>query len=261
VDYYRISQDQVGNIDYSAIATDLNAKGSGSVYAPGFVFADGTHLASSAANQVTSTNFGTITVTGTPAGDQWTDGMDFSVDYQFNTESLGRFNAGASANLLFNYKFRVTPDAPYYQYARNFTDTSNSAGGTNGLLPGWLVKPYLNNVYGSFSSSLYFTYIPAVTTTGGVGYTTGSVDGDRIDGKPYKIPSYFSADLAVTYTAPNNSPRWARGLAITIGANNLLNKKAPYVPVDGNPPGENNTVESQYDIIGRMLFVQVKKAF
>ena len=261
VDYYRISQDQVGNIDYTAIATDLNAKGSGSPYAAGFVFADGTHLTSTAPNQVTSTNFGTITVTGTPAGDQWTNGVDFSVDYQFTTETLGRFNAGASANLLFNYKFRVTPDAPYYQYARNFTDTSNSAGGTNGLLPGWILKPYLNNVYGSFSTSLYLTYIPPVTTTGGVGFTTGSVDPDRIDGKPYTIPSYFTADLAVTFTVPTHGPRWARGLAVTVGANNVLNKKAPYVPVDGNPPGENNTVESQYDIIGRLLFVQLKKSF
>jgi len=33
------------------------------------------------------------------------------------------------------------------------------------------------------------------------------------------------------------------------------------VPVDGNPPGENNTVESTYDIIGRFMFVELKKAF
>jgi iron complex outermembrane receptor protein len=261
VDYYRISQGGVGNLDYTAIAADLNAKGSGSFYAGGFVFADSSKLVSTAPNQVTSTNFGSITVVGTPAGDQWTNGLDVAVDYRFSTQNLGRFDVGASANVLFNYIFRATPDAPYYQYARNFTDQTNSAGGTNGLLPGYIIKPYFNHVYGSVATSLFLTYVPPVTTTGGVGFTTGSTDPDRIDGKPYSIPSYFTADLAVTYTMPSYGHNWARNLTLTVGANNLFNKQAPYVPVDGNPPGENNTVESQYDIIGRFLFVELKKSF
>ena len=261
LDYYRISQDGVGNLDYTAIAADLNAKGTGSVYAASFFFADGSKLTSTAANQVTSTNFGAVTVTGTPAGDQWTNGLDIAVDYKFSTENLGRFSVGASANVLFNYKFRAAPDSPYFQYARNFTDQTNSAGGTNGLLPGYIIKPYVNHNYGPFATSLFLTYIPAVTTTGGVGFTTGSTDTDRIDGKPYSIPSYFTADLAITYTVPSYGHIWARNTTVTFGANNLFNKQAPYVPVDGNPPGENNTVESQYDIIGRFLFVELKKAF
>ena len=60
---------------------------------------------------------------------------------------------------------------------------------------------------------------------------------------------------------PNFGRNWARNLTVTVGANNITNKQAPYVPVDGNPPGENNTVEGQYDIIGRFWFVEVKKAF
>ncbi len=261
IDYYRISQDQVGTIDYTAIMSDLNAKGSGSAFAPGFSFADGTRLTSTTPNQVTSTNFGAITVTGTPAGDQWTDGLDIAVDYKFNTASLGRFAVGATANVLFNYKFRASPDAPYYQYARNFTDGTNSAGGTNGLLPGYIIKPYISHVRGPFSTSLFLTYVPPTTTTGGVGFTTGSTDPDRIDGKPYTIPRYITADLAVTYTVPSYGHDWARNLTVTVGANNLFNKQAPYVPVDGNPPGENNTVESQFDIIGRFMFIELKKAF
>ncbi len=261
IDYYRISQDGVGNLDYTAIVADLNAKGSGSAYASGFSFADATRLTSTATNQVTSTNFGTITVVGTPAGDQWTNGLDLAVDYKFTTDTLGRFGVGASANVLFNYKFRATPDAPYYQYARNFTDGTNSAGGTNGLLPGYIIKPYINHSYGPLATSLFFTYVAPTPTTGGVGFTTGSVDPDRIDGKPYVIPGYFTTDLAFSYTVPSRGHAWARNVTVTVGANNLFNKQAPYVPVDGNPPGENNTVEAQYDIIGRFVFMELKKAF
>ncbi len=267
-DYYRISQDKVGGLDYTAIATDLNAKGSASIYAQdllhlgtGFFFADGSKLTSTAPNQVTSTNFGTISVANNPSGDQWTNGVDLAVDYKFTTASSGRFDVGAQANVLFNYKFRANPNSPYFQYARNFTDGTNGGSGVNGLLPSYIIKPYVSNTYGPLATSLFLSYIAPTPTTGGLGFTTGSTDPDRIDGKPYTIPGYFTADIAFTYTVPSMGHDWARNLTITAGINNLFNKQAPYVPVDGNPPGENNTVESLYDIIGRVWFVELKKAF
>jgi iron complex outermembrane receptor protein len=261
LDYYHIAQDKVGTLDYTAIATDLNAKGSGSAFAKGFLFADGGSLTSAAANQVTSTNFGSITVTNDPAGDQWTDGLDIGIDYRFTTESFGRFDVGANANVLFNFKFRAAPTSPYLQYARNFTDDTNGAGSSNGLLPSYIVKPYISNVYGPVATSVFFSYVPKVTTTGSLFSDPTKPNSDRVDGKPYKIPSYFTVDLAISYTLPNFGKQWARNATLTVGANNLFGKKPPYVPVDGNPPGENNTVESQYDIIGRFLFVELKKQF
>ncbi len=281
VNYYKIKQDKVGSLDYTSIVSDLNAKGSGSIYAPGYIFADGSTLTSTAPNQVTSTNFGFINVANNPAGDQWTNGLDIAVDYRFQTAGFGRFDVGAQANVLFNYYFRPTPESPYYQYARNYTDGTNGLGGTNGLLPGYMIKPYINHVYGSFTTSLYLTFVPATHASGSMFGGANKINTDLIgpydldaNGNvinvgagngyavtPYKIPSYITADLAITYTLPNLGKSWMRNATITLGANNVLNKKPPYVPVDGNPPGENNTVESTYDIIGRFIFVEVKKAF
>ena len=268
VDYYHIKQDKVGGLDYTAIAADLNAKGSGSIFAQdlkhlgtGFVFADGSKLTTTAPNQVTSTNFGTVTVANDPAGDPWTDGMDFAVDYKFNTAELGRFSVGAQANVLFNYKARANPSDTFHQYARNYTDGTNGGAFANGLLPGYAIKPYISNSYGPLSSSLFLNYVPSTMTTGGLDFTTGSVDPDTKNGKPYAIPSYFTADIAFSYTLPNFDRSWARNMTLTVGANNLFNKAPPYVPIDGNPPGENNTVESQYDIIGRFMFIEFKKSF
>jgi iron complex outermembrane receptor protein len=261
VDYYKITQDKVGSLDYTSIATDLNAKGSGSAFASGFVFADGSKLTSTTPNQVNSTNFGYITVANNPSGDQWTNGLDIDVDYRFSTASFGHFDVGAAANVLFNYEFRPTPGSPYYQYARNYTDGTNGLGSANGLLPSYIIKPHIGHVYGSFATSLFISYIPPSTASGSMFGDQSTTNSDRIDGKPYTIPSYLTADLAITYTLPNFGKPWARNATVTLGANNLFNKAPPYVPVDGNPPGENNTVESSYDIIGRFIFVELKKAF
>ncbi|HEY4988306.1 MAG TPA: TonB-dependent receptor, partial [Opitutaceae bacterium] len=263
VDYYKITQTKVGVLDYTSIVGDLNAKGSGSAFASGFTFADNSRLTTTAPNQVTSTNFGLLTVENNPSGDQWTNGLDINIDYRFSPSGLGRFDIGASANVLFNYKFRATPDAPYLQYARNWTDDTNGLGGTNGLLPGYLIKPYITHVYGPLTTSIYLNYIPATTASGSLfgDSTPGDTNSDRIDGKPYTIPSYFTADLAFNYELPSFGMTWARNATITVGANNVFDKKPPYVPVDGNPPGENNTVESMYDIIGRFYFVELSKKF
>jgi iron complex outermembrane receptor protein len=263
VDYYKISEDKIGTLDYTAIATDLNARGSASKYAPGFLFADSSSLASTAPNQVNALNFGSIAVQKNPSGNQYTNGVDIAVDYVMTSDYAGRWGAGASTNILFNYVARATGSAPYYQYARNFTDQTTSIGNTNGLLPGYILKAYLSNVYGPLTTSAFFSFVPRTTVSGSLfgDFTPGDINDETVSGKAYTIPSYFTADFSVSYAIPSFGHQWMRNAVLTVGANNVFNKHPPYVPVDGNPPGENNTVESTYDIIGRFYFVELKKSF
>ena len=268
VDYYHIAQDKVGGLDYTSIIADLNAKGSGSIYAQdgrglgtGFTFANNTKLTTTAPNQVTSTNFGLINVANNPTGDQWTSGVDLAVSYNFTTSAYGRFDVGAQANFLQNYQFRATPHDQYLQYKGVFTDGVNGLGGANGLLPKYLVKPYINHVFGSVATSLFFNYVPSVTAPGSLFGGANTVNTDTLNGKAYQIPSYFTTDLAVSYTLPHFNNDWLRNLTLTVGANNLFDKAAPYVPAGGNGEGENNTVKNTYDIIGRFVWVELKKSF
>ncbi len=261
LDYYHIKQDKVGGIDYTSVYTDLNAKGAASKFASGFVFADNTKLTSNAANQVTSTNVGNMTIFADPSGDQKTDGLDIAADYTFNTASLGRFKAGVSANVLFNYKFRGTPTGVYNQYARNFTDGTNGLGGANGLLPSYIIKPSISHTYGPLATSLFLNYVPKVNAPGLLFGGASPTNTQRLDGKAYTVPSYFTADLAVSYTLPSFGKSWLRNMTLTAGANNLFDKDAPYVPGGGNGSSENNTAKSAYDIVGRFMFVEFKKAF
>jgi iron complex outermembrane receptor protein len=269
VDYYEITQDKVGALDYNAIAADLNAKGAASIYAQdplhlgaGFVFADGTKLTSNAANQVNSTNFGTVTVPYNPSGDQKTNGLDIAVDYKITTDKFGYFDVGASANILFNYKFRATPSDTYLQYARVFTDSTDGGAGANGLLPSYIIKPYINYVYGAISGSLFMSYYPSVTVPGSL-FGTGATKGNTytLNGLASHTPTYFTADVTLAYTLPNFGHNWLRNTTVTVGANNVFNKAAPYVPGDGSLWAENNTIKGAYDIIGRFMFIELKKRF
>lgn len=273
VDYYRITQDKVGEIDYTAIVADLNAKGSASAYnqdplhlGAGFVFADGTRLTTTTTNQVNHTNFGTVSVVQNPAGDQKTDGLDLTVDYRTRTDSMGTFDVGVSANVLFNYKFRATTNDPYYQYARVMTDSTIGGAGYEGLLPGYTIKPYINYSYKDISASMFMTYLPSVTVPGTlfpayIAANGGNSNDYTIDGKASHTPSYFTSDISVSYKVPSGGRNWLRNVALTVGANNAFNHGAPYVAGDGSLVAENNTVKSAYDIIGRFWFAELKKSF
>ncbi len=264
VDYYDISQDKIGGFDFNAIIADINAKGVNSKFAPGFTFVDGGGLTTATTNQATSTNIGGLTVATDPSGDQYTRGLDLMLDYKTTTDAYGFFNIGARANVLFDYVARVNSGAPYVQYARNFTDSLNGLGNSNGLLPSYILKPYLNWAYKDLKVSLSATYYPSVLAAGSLFGTTNSpldLNSQRADGKAFTIPSYHTEDISFTYTVPNFGHNWMKDINVTAGVINLLNHQAFYIPGGGSDQSESNTNKSSYDIIGRQYFLEIKKAF
>ncbi|MBI2784763.1 MAG: TonB-dependent receptor plug domain-containing protein [Gammaproteobacteria bacterium] len=261
MDYYHIKQDGIGGFDYTGIAADLNAKGVNSIYAAGLIFVDGSRMTTAATNQVTSTNVASLTLATNPQGDQWTDGLDLDVDYKMNTADMGYFNYGAKANVLFNYKGRANPSKPYVQYARNFTDSGNGLGNSQGNLPSFVLKPYLNWSYKDVRASLSATYLPEVWAQGSLFGGAQALNNQRADGKAYKLKSYTTVDLSATYVVPHFGRDWAKGFAITAGVLNLADNRAFYVPGAGSDQSEANTNKSTYDIIGRRFFLELKKEF
>ena len=262
-DYYHVRQGKVGGFDYTFIAADLNAKGSASQYASGFRFVDGSRLTTTAANQVTSTNFGFLNVMYNPVGDQWTDGVDLASSYQFRTPSIGFFELGADANVPFNFKARTSPTGEYYQYARNFTDSANGKANQQGVIPNYALKAHLNYAYKDLRASLLVSHLPELNAPGtAFGEAPGTVNTQRADGKAYTIPAYTTVNLSATYVLPHFGRDWAKGIALTVGANNVFDKAAPFVPGGGSGGGtEANTAKYAYDIIGRFMFVELKKEF
>lgn len=262
-DYYHIRQGKVGGFDYTFIAADLNAKGAASPYAANFRFTDGSRLTTNAANQVTSTNFGQLNVVYNPVGDQWTDGLDLGTNYQFRTDRLGFFDVGADVNVPFNFKARTSPTSQYYQYARNFTDSGNGKANQQGVIPNYALKARINYAYRDLRASLLISHLPKLNAPGtAFGEPPGTPNAQRADGKAYTIPSYTTANLSVSYTLPSFGREWLKGISATAGANNVFDKNAPFVPGAGGGGGtEGNTAKYAYDIIGRFLFIELKKEF
>jgi iron complex outermembrane receptor protein len=263
VDYYHIKQDKVGGFDYTYIAADLNARGAGSPYAANFRFTDGTRLTANTPNQVTSTNFGILSVVYNPVGDQWTDGLDLATSYQFRTERYGFFELGADATVIFNFKARTSPTGQYYQYARNFTDSANGKANQQGVLPKYAVKAHLNYAFRDLRASLQLSHLPELNAPGtAFGEPAGTVNAQRADGKAYTIPDYTTANLTLTYLLPSFGRAWAKGFSVTAGVNNVFDRAAPFVPGGGSGGGtEANTAKYAYDIIGRFGFLELKKEF
>ena len=261
VDYYKVKQNQVGGFDYAGIVQDLNAKGSGSKYAAGLTFNDGTKLISSAPNQVTSTNVSQLVLATNPSGDQATSGFDIDVEYKHNTDAYGYFDFGVRMNYLTDYKFRPTPSDPYNQYAGQFTDGTNGLGGANGILARYTVKPYIHWAIKDIKVTLSGTYFPTVQAQGSLFGGADTTNNQRADGKAFTVQSYHTEDLAVTYTIPSMGSKWLRGTSVTAGVINMFDKQAFYIPGGGNGSSESNTNKSTYDIIGRQYFLELKKSF
>jgi iron complex outermembrane receptor protein len=257
-DYYFIKQNHVGGIDYTALVADLNRNGSASMFAPSFLFADGSKLTSNAANQLTASNIGGIAVQTNPAGEQYTDGLDLGVDYKVPAsmmQAYGSLEVGANANVLFNYKFRATPGAGNQQYARQQTSGTYGLGGANGVLPGYKIVYFGVWQFKGFTTTLVANYTPKVTDAGSLFGGQSTTNAQRADGKAYIIPAITTLDLSVGYEFKGRG--WSNGIALLAGVNNLTNKTAPYIP-DGN---EDNTDKRSYDIVGRFYYFEVSKKF
>ena len=216
-------------------------------------------MTTTAPNQITLANFGTLVVPTLPGGGQKTDGFDFTVSYRKPTETAGTFTVWGNANLLNSYQFRAGPGAPWWRYDGYYTDTQLVTG-ANGNLPDFQVNTGLSWEYQNFTFTTAARYIPSVTDLGdshpGAG---GYIPNDyTLNGNPWKIDSWYSVDLQVAYAFKSDAGnKWYDGTRVAFGVNNVTDNLAPLIPSSS----EDNTDKATYDIIGRFIYFQVSKKF
>jgi iron complex outermembrane receptor protein len=268
LDYYHIRETGIGGTDWTALFNSLNALGSASPYASGFTFQDGSVLKSTTPNQLTSTNVGNLIVPLTETGWQYTDGLDFDVDYTLPLPAnVGVTKVGLNGSTLFNYFVANNSSSPAFQYARQYTGGS-MAPLPQGNLPGYILKPYAQWSLHGLSASLDVEYLPKVTDSGTLFGGPMSPDysapnAETLNGKLYTIPSYITVDLAVNYDLSHafadvpTVHKALKGTSVTIGVNDMFDKLPPFVPSSL----EDNTDEINYSILGRYVFMQISKKF
>src|SRR5262249_31429810 len=146
--------------DAQGASRSLNTLGSGSPFASGFTFADGTRLTSTAPNQVTPDNWGNLIIPWSGAGGQRVQGLDFSGNYVLPLdESIGRISLDAVANLTLKHELSTASGRPFFDYVNTFT-------AIQGLIPDYTLTASLTYQYQGFTFNVSGHYIPQVQDPG-----------------------------------------------------------------------------------------------
>ncbi|MBI2518745.1 MAG: TonB-dependent receptor [Opitutae bacterium] len=243
VDYFDIKQtDLISSIGSETILQDVETLGAASPYA-GFVkLGSFNGTAISAPGQIGNNAIDSIYVTDTLVNiaNQKLKGVDVKVEYTYNHDSFGRFDAVASVGYYKSYTFQALPTS-------DSLETVGLATNTNGTIPRWLSYTSVNWSRGHWRANLGWQHIPGVTDLNG--------DGSEI--APFEIGAYDAIDISASY-AFGSDWKWLNGLSVRVGANNVLNKMPPR---GGGTFSEANADIATYSPIGRMVFVEGKYKF
>ena len=251
-DYYHIkTKNEIFRLGVQTIVDDINAQGSGSIYAPLFFRADGTQITTPAVNQANDADWGNLYVPLANGATVETDGIDLAANYQLDAKAAGIFNFYAHANLLFSYRYSDPVAGGPFQYAGLYSDINNvGIGGEQGTLPDFQINTGVSWDIFDLTLNVNARYIPEVDVWFGSDFT--------VDGSPWTVESWYAIDLQLAYQFRDDRyPTWLKGLRLAVGVNNVTDNEPPLIASSF----EDNTDKSTYDIIGRFVYFEVSKKF
>lgn len=254
IDYFSVEQsDLISTIGSSTILQDVELNGAASPYAS-FVrrgaapslglagFTGGAPI--TAPGQIGAQAIDTIYVTDTLvniAGQELT-GFDVKVDYTWNSDSWGRFDASLAGILWNKYDIAFLPNTPIFE-------TVGFATSANGTLPQYQTYTNVRWNRGNWGASLGWQFIPSVSDVNWYDDTDSTAD--------EHVEAFHSIDLWVGYTFGSEYPM-LNGLSLRVGANNAFNEKPPMA---AGTFTEANADTATYGAIGRLFFVEAKYKF
>jgi iron complex outermembrane receptor protein len=256
-DYYHVVLNHIPVADAQSVANSLNTLGSGSPFAPGFSFSDGTRLTTTAPNQVTIDNWGNAIFPWQPAGSLKTEGIDLQANYVLPeawTEGFGRISFDGKANVILSHQLQQSPERPFFEYKGTFT-------AFQGLIPDWTMNLGVTWQILDFTFVANANYIPPTQDPGLLfGEYGGTEQGFTVNGKPWTISDYFTVDLQLSYELGKRKlegRHWYDGTKLTVGCLNVSNEQPPLIP----DAIEDNTDKNNYDILGRFVYFEITKRF
>lgn len=245
-------RDLVATIPISLIVSDVEQRGTASPYASlvrvARSVAGETHFDTGAAitgpGQMTNRPSDEVWIknANVNVAGAWQDGMDFTLEYKYATGDLGRFTLASTGTYLRRYVFQALPSQAPIEYQDGFF-VRGSGLGREGVFPRYRVNNRLDWSFRNFSASLAHTYIPSLD--------------DKTNPTPYRVGNYNAFDVQVGTTFSNYRNRYLKGLQVSVGVNNLMNRFPPRIPSEGNQSHDINT----YDPIGRVVYVQARYKF
>ena len=251
LDWFNIDErDLIASIPTITIVTSVEQLGAASPYA-GLV-----RQAVSVAGETHFTDGAPITapgqVTGRPSDEiwinnsivnvagYWQSGLDFNLNYKWDMQQFGKFNATVGGTYLHEYVVQVLPGQAAVGYQDGYFPR-----GTNsyGVFPRYRTQSRLDWTKRNWLASVSHTFIPELDDLGSP--------------TPYRVSSYSTFDFQVGHTFAGQRQGWLKGLQVAVGVNNAFNKFPPRIPSEGNQSHDINS----YDPIGRFLYVQARYKF
>jgi iron complex outermembrane receptor protein len=158
-------------------------------------------------------------------------GLNASIKYTLNVDSVGRFDINSNIGYYSNYELAGSPGETPTQYA----GTSTSQQVNSGTLPRWISYTGLEYSRGKYNAYLGWRHIPGVH--------------DLLDDS--HTSDWDSFDLTGSYTF-GSEIKYLSGLKVTLGVNNVFNKFAPADPASFTDAGVDIFL---YGAIGRMYYI------
>ncbi|MGB8603032.1 MAG: TonB-dependent receptor [Rhizomicrobium sp.] len=248
VDYYRIKVKKlIGTIPESIIISKCANTGDSQ-------WCDLIHRGTNGVLFGSGTGSGYVEATNINTGYLLTEGLDISVNYQFDLEQVGLANYGSvSTSVIGTYQPRYM-NQPY-----DGGHTFNCAG-YFGLVCGTPNPKWRHTMRATWESPWDFSVSVAWRYFGRVSFDGNSTDVSLNDGYAYdKIDSHIA-----DYNYFDIAGQWAiaKGVTVSAGINNILDKDPPIVDsanlaISSPSGGNGNTYPGVYDALGRTMFLNL----
>ncbi len=165
----------------------------------------------------------------------WQSGADIRVRYNWDTESMGKFNAALSMVYLHNYNIQSLPGGTSFNYTDSFSGTS--------VYPRFRTYTTLGWNYKNWEAGIAHTFIPEID--------------DVANAVELPVDAYHNFDLQASYSFSGSNNKWLDGLSFAVGINNVLDEEPPFITSEGNQSHDINT----YDPIQRFYWVSMRYKF
>ncbi len=257
VNYFKIKQDNIaGSISEFEILQDVELEGASSKYASRVRIGafNGTPITSPGQISETYNAFQTLSPIYISSFSEnfvsaTQDGVDLAINYDFDIESLGRFNVGLTGTWI--NEFSVDGgDGDVDEYVGTTNGQSALNGGT---IPRWQAMASLRYQRGNWQSGLNAFHIPSLTdTTADEGET--DVTRDR------NVEAWTRVDGFLAYDFRGRSGFMSHfdGMKIRIGASNIFDEQPPQ---SASSWTDHNADTATYGALGRVWFIDASLKF
>lgn len=169
-----------------------------------------------------------------------TTGVDFDITWRRDLETLGDLVLNIAGTRIQKYNITPTPGATPVKGA----DRTNDTPGLVGLSanPEWRVNGRATWTLGPHSVTALVRY-----------YDDLNFSRDLAQ----DIDSWAPVDLSYTFSWKDNDAGWRPDMTLTVGATNVLNETAPFVPFPGFQP----FIATLYDLRGRSVWARFAANF